>query len=319
MLYRVKIRPKASYISKLQSDTFSGAFFWSYRYLYGEDELRELLTSAWEGHPKIVFSNAFPENTLPLPLGIYDEARNIDSVTDKAKRKRAYQQNKKYKKCHFLSREAFLKVRTGEWRGYSSSLSKGSEEEIESVHNMVPRGGSGEADAGADAELFSLEERFADDAVYDLYILTELDDKRLRDTLELMFTLGIGAKKSVGKGAFELILPVNEQTPLGKEEELASLSGSNAFLALSNFIPAKDDPTEGNYKTLVKYGKLDRELSVAEQPFKKPLLFLEAGAVFRCGDKVVKPCYGSCLHGIAADPNVSVNAFTIAIPMILPE
>lgn len=312
MLYRVKIKPKASYISMLQSDTFSGAFFWSYRYLYGEDELRGLLSAAWEGYPMIVFSNAFPENTLPLPLGIYDEARNIDRVTDKAERKQAYQQNKKYKKCHFLNRREFLQVQQGNWRGFSPFLSSDPETIDDTIHNMVPRSGSDTSDAGADTDLFSVEEKFVNDGIYDLYILTEIENSELNKTLELMFTLGIGARKSVGKGSFDLL-------SLKEEQELTAFSDGNAFLALSNFIPAKNDPVDGNYKTLVKYGKLDRELSVVEQPFKKPLMFLEAGAVFRCDDQGVRPYYGRCLHGIAVDPNISVNAFTIAIPMRLPE
>ena len=142
MLYQAKIRPHSSYISRLQSDTFFGAFCWSYRYLYGESSLNELLCSSWDGKPKIIFSNAFPEGTLPLPLGIYDEARNIDHVTDKAERKRAYQQNKKYKKCHFLNRCEFLQVQQGNWRGFSPFLSSDPEIVGDTVHNMVPRGSS---------------------------------------------------------------------------------------------------------------------------------------------------------------------------------
>ena len=165
---------------------------------------------------------------------------------------------------------------------------------------------------GADALLFSVEEKFVNDGVYDLYILTGLERPMLQKTLELMFTLGIGARKSVGKGSFDLL-------SLEEDHELAAFSAGNAFMALSNFIPVSSDPADGFYKTFVKYGKLDRELSVAEQPFKKPLMFLEAGAVFRCDDQGVRPYYGRCLHGIAVDPNISVNAFTIAIPMRLPE
>lgn len=312
MIYRAKIRPLSSYISRLQSDTFFGAFSWSYRYLYGEDGLKELLRSAWNGEPAIIFSNAFPEDVLPLPLGIYDEDRNIDHVTDKAERKRAYQKNKKYKKCHLLSRDAFLKIQEGEWRGFSGALSSDPEIVRDTVHNMVPRGGADNPDTGIDTELYSQEEKFVEEAVYDLYIFSEIKKDDLRRTLELMFLLGIGAKKSVGKGSFDLL-------SLEEEKVLFNLVGGNAFMALSNFIPSENDPAEGYYKTLVKYGKLDRELSVEDQPFKKPLMFIEAGAVFKCPKKDLRLFYGRCLHGIAVDSDISVGAYTIAVPMRLPE
>jgi len=312
MIYRAKIRPQSSYISKLQSDTFFGAFCWSYKYLYGDEKLKTFLEDAWDGHPGVIFSNAFPEETLPLPLGLYDEDRNIDQVIDKAERKKAYQQNKKYKKCGFLNRNTFLCGRQGEWRGYSSSLSSEPEIVRDTVHNMVPRAGSDASEAGADAELFSVEEQFVNQGVYDLYVLSEIEYDVLLKVMKLMFALGIGARKSVGKGNFELL-------SLEEDQMLAAFSEGNAFLALSNFIPSRNDPAEGFYKTIVKYGKLDRELSVDEQPYKKPLLFLQAGAVFRCREKEIKPYYGRCLHGIAVDPDITVNACTIAIPMRLPD
>ena len=70
---------------------------------------------------------------------------------------------------------------------------------------------------------------------------------------------------------------------------------------------------QGHYKTLVKYGKLDREFAASEQPFKKPLLYIQAGAVFYTDD--FHPCYGRIVKNVSTRSGVVVNGRTIAVPI----
>lgn len=85
-------------------------------------------------------------------------------------------------------------------------------------------------------------------------------------------------------------------------------------MSLSHFVPAKNDPTNGAYKTMVKYGKLGEDKAFCGNTFKKPLIMLKPGAVFRCSD--VKPYYGRLLENIAyADSDVVQYAFAFAAPI----
>lgn len=50
--------------------------------------------------------------------------------------------------------------------------------------------------------------------------------------IELMFTLGIGGKKSTGKGCFDIV-----GKPVLEEDMIKNFDSANGFVALSNFIP----------------------------------------------------------------------------------
>lgn len=310
-LYKLKIRAKTPFASPLQSDTFFGAFCWSYQYLYGEDKLKDLLDSCMEGEVPVIFSNAYPSGYLPIPMGIRDELRSREKIKDKEQRKRAYQENKKYKKCSLISLKYFLEIQKGKTEGYSDGVAKESAQMKEVLHNTISRElgtTSEELDGGG---LFSRTESFTGNATYDLYILTSVDVPVLMQVLNLMFEIGIGGKKSSGKGYFVV------EGELENAGWLMQCENANAFVAISNFIPAVSDPRSGFYKTFIKNGKLDREYAVSDTPFKKPLLFLESGSVFYTDSP--KCFYGRCINHIAVQPNVIVNACTIALPLLIKE
>lgn len=309
MLYRAVIRPVASFASPLQSDTLFGAFCWSYRYGYGEEGLTELLEAVKTGTQQVIFSNAFPEGALPLPLGIRDTAADFELIEAKEERKKAYESHKKLKSAKYVTREWFRKIQEGDYAGFSAGLCDERVAEQSVVHNMVSRREGIVRKTDESGSLYESEEFFpANGCRYDVYILSSLPEDRLRTVVDMMFLLGIGRDKSTGKGGFEV-----EQWH--EERELLTCRRCNGFVALSNFIPAQNDPTEGRYKTLVKYGKLDREYAMSETPFKKPMIFLQAGAVF--ADPQVKLHYGRCVTGVSVVDGVVTNAQTITAPMWL--
>ncbi len=323
-LYKTRIAPKSAFSSPLQGDTFFGAFCWSYRYLYGEEELKKLLQKSMNGTPQIIFSNAYPSGYLPLPMGVYDTDRKRYSAVEAAEAKKLYQENKKYKKRTLVSREAFLKIQSGVRRGYSHSLSSGEMVQAGAVHNTVGRADGMVGSTDGSGSLFVTDEYFVEDGkTFDLYILSELAEKIIQKTLQLMFEIGIGADKSTGKGCFELV-KAGDQTSekctsqkfLEDDTELTVCAGANGYMAISNFIPAREDPVDGWYKTFVKYGKLDREYAAGQFPFKKPLLYIQAGAVFKT--RQPKKWYGGLIKNTTVIPDVLVNACTIALPICIP-
>lgn len=307
VLYRAVIKPVMSFASPLQGDTLFGAFCWSYRYCYGNEKLEELLGEMKAGKQQLIFSNAFPSGTLPLPLGIRDLKADFELIQGKEERKRAYQEHKKLKSARFVRREWFRRIQAGEYEGFTCGLVDEGIKELATVHNMVSRQEGIVKNIDGSGSLYEEDEFFTGtDSFYDIYILSSLAEDILRPVVSLMFLLGIGKNKSTGKGAFE----VEEWQ---EEKELLTCEKSNGFMALSNFIPAQNDPIHGRYKTLVKYGKLDREYAMSEIPFKKPLIFIQAGAVFQ--DEQVKLHYGCCKTDISAISGVITNAQTIAVPM----
>lgn len=307
VLYRAAIRPLVSYASPLQGDTLFGAFSWSYRYCYGEESLENLLEEIREGKEQVIFSNGFPGGTLPLPLGIRDTEADFETIQGKEARKKAYQEHKKLKSARYVTREWFRKIQGGDYAGFSAGLRDEEAKEASVVHNMVSRQEGTVRNIDGSGSLYEEDEFFVKkDCVYDIYILSSLPEDRLRKVVDMMFLLGIGKNKSVGKGAFEV-------KEWHEETELRKCDKSNGFVALSNFIPDQSDPVEGRYKTLVKYGKLDREYAMSENPYKKPLIFIQAGAIFK--DEKVKMHYGRCVSKVSTMDNVVTNAQTIAIPM----
>ena len=311
ILYKAVITPRTSFASPLQSDTLFGAFCWSYKYLYGDGMLEALLQESIRNQEHgIIFSNAFPAGCLPLPMGVYDEGRTRYSAVGKADAKKAYQENKKYKKYSLVQRDAFINIQRGSRSGYSGHLAGERTVQDETVHNMVSRSAGTVGRMEESGSLFVTGEYFVrEDEAFDVYILSDLDRDVIEKVISLMLELGIGADKSTGKGGFQLL-------SFDEERELGCVNDANGYMALSNFIPAQSDPMEGWYKTFVKYGKLDREFAAGYFPFKKPLLYLQAGAVFKT-DKVAA-CYGRYVEDISAVEGVVVNACTIAIPMKLP-
>lgn len=68
---------------------------------------------------------------------------------------------------------------------------------------------------------------------------------------------------------------------------------------------------------MVKYGKLGGEYTFSRNPFKKPLIMLTAGSVFRV-QQSVKPFYGRMIEGIApSKPEVVHYGYAFSVPIKL--
>lgn len=308
-LYRITIIPISSFCSPLQSDTFFGAFCWSYLYRYGEQSLLGLISDHKANKPDIIFSNAFPHGMLPIPAGI-NEGRGVRQKTSsKQERYKKYIETKKSKQSSTIPLDAFNKVINGCIP--DTTVNIGPDERSNIIwRNMVNRKTDTVDNTEGESNLFETEQYFSSKG-FDVYIYTTLPEKILNPVLTDMFRAGIGAQRSIGKGAFEIT------------ESLTEFNGfkfpstPNAFLSLSNFIPKKEDPVNGHYRTFVKYPKVSHISSDKDSPFKKPLIFLNAGSIFF--DDPVKSFYGSCIEKIALkDDRVSddiiISAYTIAIP-----
>lgn len=313
VLYRCVIRPLGPLASPLHSDTLFGAFCWGWRSLSGSGSLEEeIISPSLAGAPPIIFSNGFPHHTLPLPLGCHDTAVRSERQENKRDRQAAWRKNKTIQDTRYVDREAFLRIRNGDWSGFCGDLCKDAGSAATTLHNTVSRESGTAEDPDGAGGLFGSDRRFfSPDQEFDFYLLTSLPGERLERTLELMLETGIGADKSTGCGGFSL-LSLDEETELAAPPE-----GANGFVAISNFLPAASDPTEGWYQVFTKYPRLDREFASSGSPYKKPMLMVKAGSMFHTGS--LRPWYGRCITGIAAVPApVTVNGCTIAVPVRIP-
>lgn len=304
MLYKLTIKPCSSFSYPIQSDTLFGAFCWSYKYLYGDEELEIFLKDCIKKKPRIIFSNMFFHNMLPIPLVALEKIKKTEVYNDL----KQYKQIQKINSSSFLPKEIFLQVIENNYKNVLDNAKNQKLVSVTEIHNMVNRNtGTVYEDDGS---LYSVNTNFFK-GKFDIYILCDRDIKDYMPVLELMFTLGIGGKKSTGKGCFEIV-----GKPVLEEDMIKNFDSANGFIALSNFIPNKTDSTRGYYSMINKFPKLDREFATSSTPFKKPLSMIQAGSCFYY-NKRIEYC-GSFLDNISnLSEKIMINACSIAIPIVL--
>ena len=304
--YCLKLRPRNSFLTPWQADTIFGSLCWIMTWREGTDALSQFLQHYKNGNPPFILSDGFPGDFLPAPV-------HLSLMTPRDEGLEGYQYAKKLKKVSWLTREEFKSVCSGKLN-IQPAAGRDPIKTFTTLHSSINRISGTTGDEGS---LFELKEQ----AVYEsetldgtisIYIRIQNGwEEKLLDLFKNLSLTGYGKKRSVGKGSFEL---------LGGPESFDGfdlIQGANGFVSLSSFVPAKDDPTGGFYKTLVKYGKLGGEYAFSGNPFKKPLMMMTAGSSFYVtGD--VKPFYGRLIEGTApAKPEVVQYGFAFAVPIRL--
>ncbi|MDD2366189.1 MAG: hypothetical protein PHN84_08505 [Desulfuromonadaceae bacterium] len=253
------------------------------------------------GDIPFAISDGFPTGLLPAPITLKgrflsESSENLDSSS--------YALMKKAKKREYLTLAQFQAFQRGE----TPDLENESKEFVKTttLHNKISRFTNTTGEAGS---LFERDEIFAPDGTVQIYAkVREGFEDDLRLLFELVSHSGFGAKKSSGKGAcsvekFELFSGFDRNAK------------SSGFVTLSHYVPAQNDPTDGAYKTMIKYGKLGEEKTFSGNPFKKPLIMLKPGAVFKTDD--VKPYYGRLVKEIAySEPDVVQYGFAFVVPVL---
>lgn len=304
--YRIDLSVPSGFITPWQADTLFGHLCWGaersdgFTNFKGAAGLIELFRS---GEPPFIISDGFPAGLLPAPVTLknrvaVESAANLDE--------KCYNLMKRAKKREYLTLSQFLAFQRGEVpdleeeaAGFMATTT---------LHNQVNRFTNTTGDGG---NLFELDEQFAPgDGGIQIYArISKGFEVDLRRLFEIVATNGFGKKKSSGKGSFTV-------TSFEPFSGFDGITGATGFVSLSHFVPAKSDPADGAYKTMIKYGKLGEEKTFCGNPFKKPLIMLKPGAVFRAA--AVKPWYGRLVEDIAyADTDVVQYGFAFAVPVCL--
>ena len=77
-LYKTTITPLSSFGTTLRGDTLFGQLCWACKFIFGENELNELL-SDYESSPFLIVSDAFASGYLPKPtVPLKELGANVD-------------------------------------------------------------------------------------------------------------------------------------------------------------------------------------------------------------------------------------------------
>ncbi len=287
--YAIEIKPKSSFITPLQADTIFGSLMWAWRYLKGEERLVEVL-EAFSEAPLFLLSNGFPKGYLPRPLiPLFEPTESLEEARIQ----------KKVKKITLIPEEDYKEL-VNNLSSFSLAdllrkLSNRSEiffKKEPHYKNVINRLSFTTLEGG----LFVQEETYyAKDLNWVIYLSFGQDQSLISlEEIKQMFNFlslsGYGKRKSTGKGSFEIIDI--------KQHKLPEANNPNAFISLSNYVPAPSDPADGFYELVLKYGKLGGDYAVNKPgPWKKPLRMIKAGSVFRINGEL-KDYYGVLVSGI---------------------
>lgn len=325
--YTINISLKSPVATPFQSDTIFGHICWAVSFLkWEEDDRLNSFLSLFDkdnSQPPLLVSNGFPKGYLPKPIIPPVTQNDLDEIYKDELNKRVENsfRIKAIKKTEIIQKKPFKELQINdmssrklfEVMNNSYALVRELKEKEESTliqHNTIDRIKGSVREGG----LFSQEETFFDEGhgVFEVYLKTNYFSKEeLLRIFEFIGSGGFGRDKSTGKGYFEV--KVNEGIDLSESEN------PNAFMTLSSFIPKENDPTDGYYNILHKYGKLGGTYAkgvsaVGGNPFKVPLIMFSAGSVFKDKNYKQGKVYGSLLSDVHKH-NDRIRHYAYAFPI----
>ncbi|MFQ5850060.1 MAG: hypothetical protein ACE5JU_05660 [Candidatus Binatia bacterium] len=296
--YRLDITPRSPWGTLPQADTLFGHLCWALAYTQGQTDLHDFLQAFDSPGPPLVLSNGFPKGYLPRPL--------FPPIAAEQEGQGA-QDRKRLKRVTLLDEEWLLSARQrlGEEKIQSALLESDNvgiedpwREEL-GYHNTIDRRSNSVRAEGGFFQ--SLDYHFPPDTQLSVYVKTDFfSESTLEELFDVLTKCGFGRDKSAGLGSFSFTLFPFSFPPL---------PGANGFIALSNFVPAPEDPTDGFYDLMTKFGKLGGNFAMGpisaggqHNPFKKPLIMLRSGSIFH--DLPVREWYGKLIPNVHSNPDI---------------
>ncbi len=298
--YRVRLKLGGPFITPWHSDTLFGHLCWIKVRRDGAEALAEMLEACRNGNPPFVLSSGFPGDLLPRPLACRAIERPSDEET--------FEAGRALKDSRFLPLESFEAARSGkpvEPHAADPFV------RTESLHASISRAGGTTKGEGT---LFATELTWLNDETEELSVYAAVRpgcEDELMDLFERLSESGFGKKSSTGQGDFHV----------AEFEAFAfnHIDRPNGFVSLSNLVPASPDPTDGLYRTFVKFGKMGQERALGGRPFKKPLVMLRPGACFRSPDSS-KPFRGRMVGNLSPTfPDALQCGLAFTLPLRWPE
>lgn len=297
--WQLTLRLLAPLGTPMQSDTLFGHLCWQVAFGEGEQAVAAFLEPFLAGNPPFVLSDAFPAGLLPRPLLPCKTAPQAD--------RQQYAARKKWEKAPFVTIQGFQDLVAGTSAAPQPVANPWIKLKTPhaAIDRLIDTTGPRDTPAGQffHTESWALEH----DNRLHLY-LRDLAGcwNRPLQLLQQLSRTGFGRDKSTGCGQFV----VESCQPW---DGFAGCPEPDAFVSLSTFMPAPHDPSDGRWRCHVKRGYLG-EHAGAGNPFKRPLVQLQPGAVFRTRQPL-RPFYGRMVPQVAPGMPAAVQCgFTLAVP-----
>jgi CRISPR-associated protein Csm4 len=300
--------PVLAPIDKTKAMRLVDRFWRADRLVMGVSALKSLSKTPWISR-EILRSQAEEEISNELLIGLLlDERRICPVIADYLPKYCPNKYNKDGKiACSFIS---FSKNNCPQ--NFRARLGKNMEESAIIYHSKINR----LSGTTIEQSLFTTKETFFGGEEFEAYckIGNDFSIDKLRNCLEFINSDGYGKKKSTGKG--------NIQCTIESGHPGISATGANAFMTLSNYMPAATDSSVGYYRVFTKYGKLGGHFANSPisgigspMPFKYPLVMFEAGSVFKKEKEIIN--YGRVVEGVHPIGAPNIIHYGIAYPLPL--
>jgi len=291
---KITIKFESPVGSELQSDTIFGQFAWEFRYIFGENKLKEVLVD-FENSPFIVFSDGFPEGAIAMP---FVKPQKYDTIKAKFGDE-YYTRMKNIKKARYVRLDdSWLNSKVDLFSLERFILDKSVFENFVGIKNSVNR-----ISNTTEQGLYTTQEKFfmVNVDIYAKYDEKKIQKKDIKQIFDSIGKFGFGKDKSVGKGRFRVVKYEDSPKILEKKDR-------KTFISLSSGVPCTDCEILFG-KTFTKFGKHGGDL-IFGNPFKNPAILFKSGSIFKANK--TKDIYGSALRISNYDGHYQ-NAYMIPV------
>ncbi|OHB43340.1 MAG: hypothetical protein A2Y11_05360 [Planctomycetes bacterium GWC2_39_26] len=324
--YKVQLKVVSSVVTPFHADTIFGTICWGIALLEGQDKIRDFLSLYKnKGTVPLIVSDGLFDGYLPRPIleplslkNSEDLIKGIVGENNPAKTIDYIQRLKRIKNIKHLSIEYYQKNQ-GSYSQLTLSRDylNGQIKELKFTEDAYILRTSMDRYSGKAMEgrLFPTDETFYNSKI-NIYIklrdVSNLDGNWLKKIFNYIEISGYGADKSMGKGQVKV-------ESIEEKDDLPHCKNPNAFVSLSSFVPDENDPSDGWYTPILKYGKLGEHYAsasteninsethekIGKNPFKRPLLMFCAGSTFRLKNtEEMLPHYGRIVENIHWDTDI---------------
>jgi len=270
--YKATITPESAFITPIKGDTLFGQMCWGIVHLYGSERLRTLLEGYTDGRPFLIVSDPFAPGYLPKPT-MPSALLGEDADKKKENRKRVWIRPEDAAKGDYL-------------RAYTSDEIGFEIQRNISIHNSVNYATSR---TGRGFDPFALERlTYPPMEIYLLIDEARFTKEECEAVLKQVGEHGYGKKASSGHGRFGL--NAFEKTVLKQT--------GHAFMALAPIVLEESDANRLYYDTFVRFGRHGANNANAN-PFKKPVLMAQTGAVLQYTESSTRSFAGKGLNGVS--------------------
>lgn len=280
-IYEVVINPLSGFITSLKGDTVFGHFCW--QVLYDDKLMKKSFDQAvdsYDDKPFAVFSSAFPVKAddpkcryLPKPEYPWFTELDRKGIT----RKQKIEGNKKLKKKKWITVKNYTDLLLNPASLRSDEDITGDEDGVvlteTRTRNTINRLSSTTSGSGFDpypVDMFS----FSDHIKLCLICIADpeyLEKDAIQTVLERIGSTGFGKDASSGMGRFQVESVERIEKP---EPDTGDLCYTFAPM-----VPRKGDFKELYFKPFTRFGKHGGLMARSENPFKRPVIMADEGAV----------------------------------------